>query len=1523
LTGNVVVTVNGVPSVPNPASVFTVLSGNGLNTSRYQHSATLLSNGNILVAGGLSCTAPGTCTYLNSAELYDPVAGKATNTGGLATARSAPAVLLADGRVLIAGGFTCDISGTCFSSGNAEIYDPVSGTFKSTGSLIAARNGHTMTRLNSGQVLIAGGESCYTTTCNTLSTAELYDPKTGIFIPTGNLTAARFNASAVALNNGLILIVGGFDGTTYPGQAELYDPVKGVFTGALPTLNTPRFGATATLLNSGKVLVAGGSTCNLPECPSSVAELYDPVANSFIYAPGNLNVARLNHTATLLTNGHVLIAGGDSSCGTSCTEDTSTELFDPATGRFIYGQLLATARSGHSSTLLPSGNVAVTGGIDAGTTLASVESYQPASLVPPGLVSIAIAPPNPSVLVGLTLQLIAAGTYSDGSSQVLPSAAWSSSNPSVADVSNSTGTAGIANAHNVGTSTIAATLGNITGSTTLTVPTLVSMTLTPTTPSTAVNATQQLKLTATGVYSDSSSRDITAYVSWTTSNSAVAAVLQSQFVNGVVGPVAPGSASITASLGGVSASTLVTVTASSGPVPPNVTGVSPTSGPAGTQVTISGSGFGMSQGSGSVWLGSAPATVVSWGENQVVGTVAANAVSGSAKVQQNGIWSNSVPFGVNTAVITNVTPTGGLAGTQVTITGSGFGNPQGGGQVLLGTAPGAVTNWTDGQVVATIAAGSTTGVAQILQNGVLSNSVPFAVNTPQITNITPNSGGPGTTVTIAGSGFGNLQGSGDVWIGSNHGELLSWSETQITAAVAASAVSGLVRVQQNGFWSNSVSFTVPPAGGGPAVTITPSMVSMVVGDTRTVQAQDATGNPVTGLTWASSDPTIAVISVDDPPFITAVAPGHATVTGGSGSVDVTVYPGPYLPQGTIQWSIPGDGSGVVKILPAVPSATGVADVFALQLDGTLQAITSSGSVAWTANVGTNNSSDVIPDFQGGVVVKGTPMQRFDGLTGQPHSLAVSSQGSVLVHTDGTIFTVDSTSSSTTIVVGTDPATGETKFSIPLENGIDTTIGDGCLEHRPTTSISQAGVGNGIIAGDGYAYFPYIYGSSAFSEFCIDTGESVGESMSTHQDSHFRLLRVGTDGSSSEITIGDWAGDKSTVIVNGHETDFSSGSFGGGGAEGMISNADQGVLLSWVESSSANTPLYHLTPISGGSPTGTATTADLLMPVLQAQDGSFIGTMYVTSGNNLDPYGMAGFDASGGVKWTVPNFNPQIATADDGVIAQSTDGLLTTITFDTSGNATGEMASLTPAGTFGAGLWPSWTAGAYALNGLGLVSVAAAPLSFATYYAALVGLDISGSGTAIKQNAAPQAGLYRLATTDFTKASPSCNAFFANLAVSGHTSKDQLISQLLATANEARQYIYDGPSSNVPLDPVKFPTAVSPGLATVGQWFKAGSVSPNYFEALSQYNGSAIFFRLDDWWSWVNGLFSQYIKGASGKLNYYGMGTVTHEVLHKQAVAGGFTHDQMDIALTAAGVPPITIGHNAESDGIGKLCFPDP
>jgi hypothetical protein len=142
-------------------------------------------------------------------------------------------------------------------------------------------------------------------------------------------------------------------------------------------------------------------------------------------------------------------------------------------------------------------------------------------------------------------------------------------------------------------------------------------------------------------------------------------------------------------------------------------------------------------------------------------------------------------------------------------------------------------------------------------------------------------------------------------------------------------------------------------------------MSMVVGDTRTIQALDSSGATLQGLTWASSNTSVASLSTDDPPVVTALASGHVTITAGDGSADLTIY-ATSLPTGTIVWSSPGDGSGVTSIVPAVPSSTGVADVFAFQADGNVQAMTSDGKVAWTANVGT--SSLKVPDFQGGMVI---------------------------------------------------------------------------------------------------------------------------------------------------------------------------------------------------------------------------------------------------------------------------------------------------------------------------------------------------------------------------------------------------------------------------------------------------------------------------------------------------------------------------------------------------------------------------
>ena len=229
------------------------------------HSATLLKDGRVLIAGGPDTTA---------AELYDPTTGKFTRTGSLKAIRYFhTATLLADGRVLIVGGRTANPHEVDVAS--AEIYDPETGRFSSTGSLAVPREGHTATLLPDGRVLVAGGSDVAvgTPALDNLSgpvprSAELYDPATARFSPTGSMTTGRANHGAVPLKDGSVLIVGG-----QTNRVELYDPATGTFREIGKLLHW--YGAeSATPLTDGRVLLLGGS--DLWGSGPPTAELYEP-----------------------------------------------------------------------------------------------------------------------------------------------------------------------------------------------------------------------------------------------------------------------------------------------------------------------------------------------------------------------------------------------------------------------------------------------------------------------------------------------------------------------------------------------------------------------------------------------------------------------------------------------------------------------------------------------------------------------------------------------------------------------------------------------------------------------------------------------------------------------------------------------------------------------------------------------------------------------------------------------------------------------------------------------------------------------------------------------------------------------------------------------------------------------------------------------------------------------------------------------------------------------------------------------
>ncbi len=332
----------------------------GMLVARCTHTATLLPNGQVLLAGGQTFGGE-TAT----AELFDPVSGTFTATGSMTSPRGGQtATLLSNGKVLIAGGVDCPQ--TCSIVYNsAELYDPSAGTFTTTGSMSAARTGATATLLSNGNVLIAGGNGLCVTTCVYNNTAEIYNPSTGTFTPTGTMLVSGGGQVATLLPSGQVLFVGGIVGGAYTTTAEIYDPSLGTFS-QTGSLNIARNLCTATLLTNGTVLIAGG---NSTFAAAAHAEIYSPSSGTFALT-GSLQEPRFGNTANLLSNGTVVITGGGFA---------NTEFYNPATGVFTSNStFMSIDRTGHTQTKLADGKFLIIGGMDTGqTVLSSAEIYDP------------------------------------------------------------------------------------------------------------------------------------------------------------------------------------------------------------------------------------------------------------------------------------------------------------------------------------------------------------------------------------------------------------------------------------------------------------------------------------------------------------------------------------------------------------------------------------------------------------------------------------------------------------------------------------------------------------------------------------------------------------------------------------------------------------------------------------------------------------------------------------------------------------------------------------------------------------------------------------------------------------------------------------------------------------------------------------------------------------------------------------------------------------------------------------------
>jgi hypothetical protein len=320
-----------------------------MTTPHAFHTATLLADGRVVVAGGLiNDRLDGKVSA--AADLYDPASGSWTATNGMADARwGHTATLLPDGRVLVAGSYVNGADPLA----SAEVFDPSSERWTATGKMNHGRGGHTATLLPDGRVLVVGGgaEETLLEGGPRSATAEIYDPASGRWTATASMREARKVFTATLLPDGRVLVAGGdADYRT----AEVYDASSDRWT-ATTSMAEGRFGHTATLLADGTVLVTGGCACSEPGALAS-AERFDP-ANGSWTAASSMGTARIFHSATLLADGRVLVTAD----GLNDDSPATAELYDPNSDRWAATASPAGARTGYTATLLRDGRVLVAG----------------------------------------------------------------------------------------------------------------------------------------------------------------------------------------------------------------------------------------------------------------------------------------------------------------------------------------------------------------------------------------------------------------------------------------------------------------------------------------------------------------------------------------------------------------------------------------------------------------------------------------------------------------------------------------------------------------------------------------------------------------------------------------------------------------------------------------------------------------------------------------------------------------------------------------------------------------------------------------------------------------------------------------------------------------------------------------------------------------------------------------------------------------------------------------------------------
>lgn len=587
---------------------------------------------------------------------------------------------------------------------------------------------------------------------------------------------------------------------------------------------------------------------------------------------------------------------------------------------------------------------------------------------------------------------------------------------------------------------------------------------------------------------------------------------------------------------------------------PQIQSVSPASALPGQLVTIAGTGFGTT---GTVLFNGTALQTVSWSDTQILVRCPIGPVTSQMVVNVLGLMSNAVDFTALAApvpVLTDISPSSGPVGTHVTITGQNLAQTAGTVSYSLtfnGVAAPVISS-SNTSVTTSVPYGATSGLVIVSIDGQTSNGLQFSVpQPPYISSISPNSGFPGDAVAIYGSGFGASQGSSTVTLSGAVATPSSWSDGYIGITIPTGATAGPLVVTVAGAKSNAVIFDIPLksiAGSGAqptSIELRPSLVSLVVGDTYQPSLQDTFGITVTGASWSSSDTTVVSLSSDDPPVVTALAPGTATLTASSGNfiatATVQVFDG-QIPYGTELWrseSLPGGTT--VAIVDGL-GQPGDPSVFSIETysdgKGYVRALGDRGQTKSVAAAGVPyyKGWQAAADGFGGVLLSspnslvdtaaGRLKWRLDNVANMIPVFAVAPDGSVYVvrHSE------DATAPNYFVDV-VDPNTGVPRSRFPIPNSINYSGG--------SQSQTAPSIGQPLILANGDYYLQVI----------TQTGDVEAGTNFRRYD--VQLLRITQTGASSLIPV------KTLTSTTGLPNLLN---------DQLLPDGDHGVLTSWCDTS---------------------------------------------------------------------------------------------------------------------------------------------------------------------------------------------------------------------------------------------------------------------------------------------------------------------------------------------------------------------